>query len=143
MYVQHGSYDKFVRRWVDADKSRVAGEPIGSSTQQGARLIRLSLKRYRDTQSVEGGDCLLAVRKRHGDNPWSVQLFGCSDVTDDAVVAREEIFGPVVPTLKFKTIDEVTKRANDCMYGIGAGVVTKDASNAIRSLIDKVQTQFM
>jgi len=45
------------------------------------------------------------------------------------IIAREEIFGPVMQILKFKTIDEVIKRANDSTYGLGAGIVGKDIGN--------------
>ncbi|CAI5714217.1 unnamed protein product [Hyaloperonospora brassicae] len=48
------------------------------------------------------------------------------------VVAREEIFGPVIPIRKFKTIDEVIKRANDSMYGLGGGVVITNVNCAIK-----------
>ena len=46
-------------------------------------------------------------------------------------IAREEIFGPVMNILKFKTIEEVIARANDSEYGLVSGVVTKDLDNAI------------
>jgi acyl-CoA reductase-like NAD-dependent aldehyde dehydrogenase len=39
-------------------------------------------------------------------------------------IAREEIFGPVMSVFKFKTIDEVIKRANDSQYGLASGIVT-------------------
>ncbi|RLN75543.1 hypothetical protein BBJ28_00026274, partial [Nothophytophthora sp. Chile5] len=54
------------------------------------------------------------------------------DVTDDMTIAREEIFGPVMSILKFKTVDEVIERANDSNYGLGAGVVTQNIDNAIK-----------
>ncbi|KAJ8520961.1 hypothetical protein ON010_g17884 [Phytophthora cinnamomi] len=47
-------------------------------------------------------------------------------------IAREEIFGPVMSILKFKTIDEVIARANDSEYGLGGGVVTSNIDNAIK-----------
>src|ERR1700733_4635642 len=47
-------------------------------------------------------------------------------------IAKEEIFGPIMSILKFKTIDEVIKRANDSEYGLGAGVVTKNIENALK-----------
>jgi aldehyde dehydrogenase (NAD+) len=47
-------------------------------------------------------------------------------------IAKEEIFGPVMSILKFKTIDEVIERANNSQYGLGAGVVTRDINNAIK-----------
>lgn len=45
-------------------------------------------------------------------------------------IAKEEIFGPVMQIMKFKTIDEVIKRANASSYGLGAGIVTRDIGNA-------------
>ena len=56
-------------------------------------------------------------------------VFG--DVQDDMTIAKEEIFGPVMSIIKFKTVEEVIKRANNTMYGLAAGVVTKDLDNAI------------
>jgi aldehyde dehydrogenase (NAD+) len=47
-------------------------------------------------------------------------------------ISREEIFGPVVSILKFKTIDEVIKRANDSSFGLAAGIVTKSIDNALK-----------
>lgn len=47
-------------------------------------------------------------------------------------IGREEIFGPVQSVLKFKTIDEVVERANRTMYGLAAGVCTRDIGLALR-----------
>lgn len=46
-------------------------------------------------------------------------------------IAKEEIFGPVMSVMKFKTVDEVIQRANATDYGLVAGVVTKNIDNAI------------
>jgi len=54
-----------------------------------------------------------------------------ADVTDDMKIAKEEIFGPVMSVLKFKTTKEVIKRANDTAYGLGAGIITKDITTAL------------
>lgn len=55
-----------------------------------------------------------------------------ADVKDDMTIAKEEIFGPVMSIMKFKSTDEVIKRANNSEYGLGAGVVTKNIENAIK-----------
>lgn len=47
-------------------------------------------------------------------------------------IAKEEIFGPVMSVMKFKTIDEAIKRANDSEYGLAAGVQTTDISSQIK-----------
>lgn len=54
-----------------------------------------------------------------------------SNVKDEMTIAKEEIFGPVMSILKFKTIDEVIDRANNTIYGLAAGVVTKDLEKAL------------
>ena len=53
-----------------------------------------------------------------------------SDVTDDMKICQEEIFGPVQVIQKFKTIDEVIKRANKNSYGLAAGVFTTNLDSA-------------
>jgi acyl-CoA reductase-like NAD-dependent aldehyde dehydrogenase len=47
-------------------------------------------------------------------------------------ISREEIFGPVLSVFKFKTEDEVIRRANDTRYGLMASVFTSDISRAIK-----------
>ena len=47
-------------------------------------------------------------------------------------IARDEIFGPVMSILKFKTADEVIERANKSHYGLGAGLVTRNLDNALK-----------
>lgn len=55
-----------------------------------------------------------------------------SDVKDDMAIAKEEIFGPVMSILKFKSIEEVIKRANSSSFGLGAGLVTSSIENALK-----------
>jgi len=47
-------------------------------------------------------------------------------------IAKEEIFGPVMSIMKFKTIDEVIARANKSNYGLAAGVVTSSVDNYLK-----------
>ena len=47
-------------------------------------------------------------------------------------IAKEEIFGPVMSIMKFKTVDEVIQRANDHHYGLAAGVQTLDIDKAMK-----------
>ena len=53
-------------------------------------------------------------------------------VPDDHPVTREEIFGPVLPVYAFETEDELIRRANDSIYGLAAGVWTRDVARAHR-----------
>ena len=54
-----------------------------------------------------------------------------ADVKDEMTIAKEEIFGPVMSIMKFKTIDEVIERANNSDYGLVAGIVSKSMDNIL------------
>ncbi|XP_032750391.1 aldehyde dehydrogenase, cytosolic 1-like [Rattus rattus] len=68
---------------------------------------------------------------RWGNKGFFVQPTVFSNVTDEMRIAKEEIFGPVQQIMKFKSIDDVIKRANNTPYGLAAGVFTKDLDRAI------------
>jgi aldehyde dehydrogenase (NAD+) len=70
--------------------------------------------------------------KRHGNKGWFVEPTVFADVNDDMTIAKEEIFGPVMSIMKFKTVDEVIERANNSQYGLGAGLVTKSIDTALK-----------
>jgi betaine-aldehyde dehydrogenase len=55
-----------------------------------------------------------------------------ADVTDDMVIAQEEIFGPVMAVLDFDTEEEAIKRANETEFGLSAGVFTADLTRGHR-----------
>jgi aldehyde dehydrogenase (NAD+) len=78
------------------------------------------------------GAKLLTGGKRVGNKGWFVEPTVFADVKDDMTIAKEEIFGPVMSIMKFKTVDEVIQRANNSNYGLGAGIVTKNLDNAIK-----------
>ncbi len=86
---------------------------------------------YIESGKKEGAN-LLTGGKRHGSKGYFVEPTVFADVKDDMKIAKEEIFGPVMSILKFKTVDEVIQRANNSNYGLGAGIVTKNIDNAIK-----------
>lgn len=69
--------------------------------------------------------------KRIGTEGYFVEPTVFSQVDDSMKIAREEIFGPVQVIMKFETMDEVIKRANDTEYGLAAGIVTKNIDVAM------------
>jgi len=63
---------------------------------------------------------------RVGSKGFYVQPTVFTDVTDDMTIAREEIFGPVMQLMKFKSLEDAIKRANTTHYGLAAGICTRD-----------------
>ncbi|TMW59961.1 hypothetical protein Poli38472_000003 [Pythium oligandrum] len=134
LYVQEGIYDEFVRRSVEAAKARTVGDPFDSTTEQGPQIDKSQFDKilnYIDIGQKEGAR-ILTGGKRKGSMGFFVEPTVFADVTDDMTIAKEEIFGPVMSILKFKTIDEVIERANNSHYGLGAGVVTRSIDNALK-----------
>eukprot|EP00658_Telonema_sp_P-2_P044915 TRINITY_DN3281_c0_g1_i2.p1 TRINITY_DN3281_c0_g1~~TRINITY_DN3281_c0_g1_i2.p1 ORF type:complete len:145 (+),score=43.92 TRINITY_DN3281_c0_g1_i2:250-684(+) len=80
----------------------------------------------------ESGATLMTGGERASDVGYFVQPTVFADVQDDHVIAKEEIFGPVMSILKYSDEDEVISRANGSEYGLTASVFSRNYSNASR-----------
>ena len=136
--VQESIYERFIQRAVKRVESMKQGHPLDSSTMVGAQVSQAQLERilgYIDVGRQEGAQCLTGgVRKRPGngiDNGFYVQptlLFGDNSMR----VFQEEIFGPVASVTTFKDMDDAIRIANDTSYGLGAGVWTRNGTQAYK-----------
>jgi aldehyde dehydrogenase (NAD+) len=134
VFVHEKIYDKFVESITLCSQGRKVGDPLDHSTTQGPQVDEAQLHRILsliDKGRKEGAK-LLTGGKRWGNRGYYVEPTVFADVTDEMTIAKEEIFGPVMSLLKFKTIDEVIQRANNTSYGLGAGVVTRDIEKALK-----------
>jgi aldehyde dehydrogenase (NAD+) len=134
LFVHEKIYDEFVKRSAEVSKKRKVGDPFAADTDQGPQVDSdqfHKIMNYIDIGKKEGAK-LLTGGKRVGNKGWFVEPTVFSDVTDNMTIAKEEIFGPVMSILKFKTVDEVIQRANNSNYGLGAGVVTKSVETALK-----------
>jgi aldehyde dehydrogenase (NAD+) len=134
IFVQENIYNEFVEKSVEAAKKIRVGDPFDPKTDQGPQVDGEQMSKILsliDSGKSEGAK-LLTGGKRHGDEGYFVQPTVFGDVKDSMKICREEIFGPVMQILKFKTIDEVVERANSSEYGLAASVFTKDIDRAIQ-----------
>lgn len=69
--------------------------------------------------------------ERHGAEGFFIQPTIFTDTKPEMTILKEEIFGPVVAVAKFSDEEDLIKTANDTIYGLAAGVFTKDVSRAI------------
>ncbi|GBM27672.1 Retinal dehydrogenase 2 [Araneus ventricosus] len=132
-FVQEGIYEEFVKRSAERAQKRVVGDPFDEKTDHGPQIDEEQFTKILDLidSGVKQGARLACGGKRKGQKGFFVEPTVFADVTDDMRIAREEIFGPVMQILKFKTLDEVIDRANDTRYGLGSGIVTKNLNTAI------------
>ncbi|CAG9332678.1 unnamed protein product [Blepharisma stoltei] len=134
LFVQESIYEKFLEKIVESAKTRVLGDPLDPKTTQGPQIDHVQFKKILGyiTKGKQEGAKLLLGGNRWGKKGYFIEPTIFADVTDNMTIAREEIFGPVMNILKFKTIDEVIQRANNSQYGLGAGVHTRDIEKALK-----------
>ncbi|KAM9426780.1 aldehyde dehydrogenase, mitochondrial-like [Pholidichthys leucotaenia] len=131
-YVQADVYDEFVERSVERAKKRVVGNPFDPETEQGPQIDQEQFSKilgYISSGKREGAK-LMCGGGVAADRGFFIQPTVFGDVQDNMTIAKEEIFGPVMQILKFKSLEEVVTRANDTKYGLAAAVFTKDIDKA-------------
>lgn len=134
VYVHEKIYDEFVHKSAETSKARKVGDPFAKDVDQGPQIDGDQMNKilnYIDIGKKEGAK-LVTGGNRVGNKGFFVEPTVFADCQDDMKIAREEIFGPVMSIFKFKDTDEVIRRANDTNYGLGAGLVTKDITTALK-----------
>jgi aldehyde dehydrogenase (NAD+) len=133
LFVEEKCYDEFVEKSVARAKRRVVGDPFDSKTEQGPQVDKDQYEKvmgYIEAGKKDGAK-MLCGGDRVGKNGYFIQPTVFADVNDNMKIATEEIFGPVMSIIKFKSLDEVVQRANRTTYGLAAAVWTKDISKAM------------
>ncbi|VAI89509.1 unnamed protein product [Triticum turgidum subsp. durum] len=134
VYLQEGVYDRFVKKLAERMESWVVGDPFDPRVNQGPQVDKAQYERvlsYIEHGKREGAT-VVAGGKPCGQKGYYIEPTVFTDVKDDMIIAKEEIFGPVMCLMKFTTVEEAIARANDTRYGLAAGVVTKDIDVANR-----------
>ncbi|MEH2126580.1 aldehyde dehydrogenase family protein [Nostoc sp.] len=140
LFVEEKCYDEFVAKSVERAKQRIVGNPFDAKVEQGPVIDQMQLNKvvsYIESGISEGAR-LLCGGSQVGNNGFFIEPTVFADVQDYMKIAQEEIFGPVMSIIKFKDIDEVIQRANATIYGLAAGVWTKDISKA-HAIINNVR----
>ena len=136
--VHESIYDEFMKRCIARVKAIKMGNPLDTDTMIGAQASSDQLEKilsYLDIGKKEGAKVLVGgeIAKHNGDmaNGYYVQptIF---EGTNDMRVFQEEIFGPVLAVTTFKDDEEAMALANDTLYGLGAGVWTRNGTRAYR-----------
>ena len=136
--IQESIYDKFMKRALARVQAIKMGNPLDTDTMMGAQASKEQLTKiltYLDLGKQEGAEVLIggAQAQLAGDlaEGYYVQptLFKGHNKMR---IFQEEIFGPVLAVTTFKTEAEALAIANDTLYGLGAGVWSRDANTCYR-----------
>ncbi|WP_407158763.1 aldehyde dehydrogenase family protein [Bradyrhizobium sp. STM 3557] len=136
LFVESKIYDEFVHRVAEYGKSLKVGNGLDPNTQVGPLVSQqqydrvsdyLSIGQKEGARAVAGGGKLTEGALAKG---YFVQPTVFANVEDSMRIAQEEIFGPVISAISFKDTDELIKRANATMFGLGSGVWTTNVSKA-------------
>jgi acyl-CoA reductase-like NAD-dependent aldehyde dehydrogenase len=137
LLVERSIYDEFVERFIEQGKDAYApGEPLDPTTNMGPLVTKEAQKRV--LEMIGCGKKEGATLHFGGDTPQDLQsgayvcptLFG--NVNNSMTIAREEIFGPVASVIPFDGPQEAVAIANNTIYGLAAGIWTKDIDKALR-----------
>lgn len=134
VFVHRKHYERVVDELAKRANKVKLGPGMDQGTEMGPLVSKKQFERvlgYIEKGKKEGAR-IAAGGEKAFDKGYFVQPTVFADVTDDMVIANEEIFGPVVVVLPFDNIEEVIERANNTPYGLAAGVWTNDIKTALK-----------
>jgi len=133
LLVHEDIFDKFMERVVKRTEAIKTGHPLDADTMMGAQVSKLQhdkIVNYIKIGTDEGAKVLTGGAANDVVSGGFYIKPTILQGTNNMRVFQEEIFGPVTGAVKFKSEEEAVKIANDTVYGLGAGVWTRDAHQA-------------
>ncbi len=132
LYVEEKVFDKVVAGVSEQAKKIKIGPGLDPKTEMGPMVSEIQQQRvcgYLESGFKEGARALTGGKKRDG-RGYFVEPTVLVNTRAGMKVVDEEIFGPVVTVMPFKSPDEMINQANNSIYGLAAGIWTRDVSKA-------------
>ena len=134
LLVEAKVHDEFVAKLAERANKNVPADPLNPKTRLGALVSETQMNRvlgYVKSGVAEGAKLVAGGQRAPVDGKgWFVQATVLDGVDNAMRVAQEEIFGPVLSVIRFENEDDAVKKGNDVIYGLAAGVWTRDVKKA-------------
>ena len=136
--IQESIYERFIERAIKLVAAIKQGSPLDANTMIGAQASQEQLEKilsYLDIGKQEGAEVLIGGARKAMEGDLETGFYVQPTIFkghNKMRIFQEEIFGPVVSVTTFKDEAEALAIANDTLYGLGAGVWTRDGSRAFR-----------
>ena len=136
--VQESIYERFIERAIKRVAAITQGNPLDPTTMIGAQASSEQLEKilsYLDIGRQEGAKCLIGGQRARLEGDLKDGYYVQPTVfkgNNKMRIFQEEIFGPVLSVTTFKDEDEALAIANDTLYGLGAGVWSRNMNTAFR-----------
>jgi aldehyde dehydrogenase len=137
--IQQGHYSEFLEAAIARTEAIKPGHPLDTDTMIGAQASNDQLQKilsYLDIGQQEGAKVLTGGQRIEYDGELAGGYYVQPTIFEGSNrmrIFQEEIFGPVVSVASFADYDDAIKIANDTLYGLGAGVWTRDINTADRA----------
>ena len=129
LIVHENIFDEVVNKLKKIAEAQVIGGPLDRSTEIGPlvneKQMNTLLEQFNDAKN-KGANVICGGKQLKG-NYFEPTIL--TNITKDMKVWKEEVFGPILPVVKFKTIEEAIELANDTIYGLGGYVFTTNRQN--------------
>ncbi|MGI2328025.1 aldehyde dehydrogenase [Planococcus sp. YIM B11945] len=136
--IQEDIYEEFMARALKRVEAIKIGNPLDPETMMGAQASQEQMEKimsYLDIGKQEGAEVLIGGDRNMLEGDLAEGYYIKPTVfkgNNKMRIFQEEIFGPVVSVTTFKTKEEALELANDTLYGLGAGIWTRDTNTAFR-----------
>jgi aldehyde dehydrogenase (NAD+) len=138
LFLQDAIHDEFMSKLTDRVKTLKVGDPMDKATRMGPVVSKAQMDTvlsYIDAGKKEGARVVAGGARATvaGGKGYFVEPTIFDGVTNGMKIAREEIFGPVLSVIPFKSVEEGIAQGNDTPYGLAAAVWTRDVSKALKA----------
>ncbi|KAJ3060822.1 hypothetical protein HDU98_003225 [Podochytrium sp. JEL0797] len=134
VFVQEDIYDEFLEKLIAATAAKKVGPSFEEDSAVGPLVDKIqfdNVMRFLEQGKKEGAKVAFGGH-RIGTEGFFVSPTIFTEVHEEMKIVKDEIFGPVICVMKFKTVDEVIERANNTEFGLAASIHTTNVSTAMR-----------